>query len=406
MIRFRNHTVDCGNSFPTARYLRFLLGGLCHGSPATSGAVASRVGAAAALGAGPAAQPAIARRLDPLGGRRGGPVGHVRPSGIRRLGSGAGRGLEVGSERSALDCRLRLGLVGGRAVGGGAWWLAGSPDLGHGSWDDGDGIRPVEFLSEKLDLAVQYRRPGFFRSPGSTRGSSASERRGYRDRSLRMAERDPVRTLADLTVRLESPPPPPDGPDDQDAFERCSKYYRNQPRGEPAATRVLLDPPAADDHPAVPSPDSCAIRKLPADAHGHDCQRQSRAGAAGCTIAWTYGAACCCTRRTRIRVRTRPGGWRWFGSCWRPMDESACRPRLRIRDAGTGDSRCRPWFRARSAAELAGTGPDAGHQMDDADRRPAMPAGSWRLYVKNDTLSTPDNRPGPGSEQLVCWKGE
>jgi hypothetical protein len=27
-----------------------------------------------------------------------------------------------------------------------------------------------------------------------------------------------------------------------------------------------------------------------------------------------------------------------------------------------------------------------------ADR--AMPAGSWRLYVKNDTLSSPDNAPG------------
>jgi DNA-directed RNA polymerase specialized sigma24 family protein len=37
-----------------------------------------------------------------------------------------------------------------------------------------------------------------------------------------------------------------------------------------------------------------------------------------------------------------------------------------------------------------------------ADR--SMPAGSWRLYVKNDTLSTRDNRPEPGSERLTCWR--
>jgi predicted methyltransferase len=37
-----------------------------------------------------------------------------------------------------------------------------------------------------------------------------------------------------------------------------------------------------------------------------------------------------------------------------------------------------------------------------ADR--AMPEGSWRLYVRNDTLTPTDGRPRPGSEQLVCWR--
>jgi hypothetical protein len=34
----------------------------------------------------------------------------------------------------------------------------------------------------------------------------------------------------------------------------------------------------------------------------------------------------------------------------------------------------------------------------------AMPNGSWRLYVRNDTLTPTDRRPRPGSEQLICWQ--
>jgi hypothetical protein len=34
----------------------------------------------------------------------------------------------------------------------------------------------------------------------------------------------------------------------------------------------------------------------------------------------------------------------------------------------------------------------------------AMPSGSWRLYVRNDTLGPADRRPQPGSEELIVWR--
>jgi hypothetical protein len=65
---------------------------------------------------------------------------------------------------------------------------------------------------------------------------------------------------------------------------------------------------------------------------------------------------------------------------------------------------------ARIDQFVAGVSPDAvvlditpGNKWMTCVADRAMPPSSWRLYVRNDTL-TDDRRPLPGSEQLVCWR--
>jgi hypothetical protein len=322
-------------------------------------------------------------------------------------------GLALGEELGELDLsEMPLDCDSGWASLAAGLLVAargGSPNpriWATGSWDDGDGIRPVEFLSEKLDLAVQRGAQVCFVPQVQREEAQRLSGGGIEIGCLRMAERDPVRTLADLTVRLESPPPPPDGPDDQDAFERCSKYYRNQPRGEPAATRYYWT------HLLPTITQRCRAQIL---AQYENCRPTHMVTIVSGSPELVLLAARSVDVRRCLLLYTPDEN---------PSQDQTGRMRM-VRELLEADGRvCVPAPFANSEAlerEIPAAvhgfvqGPPPNSLVLDltpgtkwmtliADR--AMPAGSWRLYVKNDTLSTPDNRPGPGSEQLVCWKGE
>ncbi len=282
----------------------------------------------------------------------------------------------------------------------------GSPDpriWATGSWDAGEGVRPVESLSEKLDLAVQYGVQFFF-VPQVQREEALQLGGRMKIGGLRMAERDPVRALADLTVRLESPPPLPDGPDDQDAFDRCSGYYKWQPRSEPRTTEYYWT------HLLPTITHRCRARLL---GHYPDCQpTQMVTIVSGSSELVLLVARSLDVRRCLLLYTPDKNA----------SQDQTGRMEM-VRDLLEADGRvCVPAAFANDET-LEREIPAAIHRFVPAqppetlvlDLTPgakwmtliadrSMPAGSWRLYVKNDTLSTPDNRPEPGSEQLVCWR--
>ncbi len=283
----------------------------------------------------------------------------------------------------------------------------GSPDpqvWATASWDDGEGIRPVEFLAEKLELAVEYGVQAFF-VPQVQREKVVHLGAGMKVEGLRMAERDPVRALADLTVRLESPPPPPEGPDDRAAFDRCSRYYQHQPRSEPRTTEYY------GTHLLPTITHRCRARLL---ARYPDCQpTQMVTIVSGSPELVLLAARSLDVRRCLLLYTPNKNA---------SQDQTGRMEMVRALLAADGRA-CVPAAFANDDT-LEREIPAAIHRFVQsqppdtlvldltpgtkwmtliADR--SMPAGSWRLYVKNDTLSTPDNRPEPGSEELVCWKG-
>jgi hypothetical protein len=116
----------------------------------------------------------------------------------------------------------------------------------------------VDFLSEKLDLAVQYGAQAFFVPQVQARGSSASGGGGIEIGCPADGRARPVRALADLTCGWSRRRHRPTRSGRHTSLSALQQVLSNQPRGEPGRP-VLLDSPAADDHPALSCPDSCAI---------------------------------------------------------------------------------------------------------------------------------------------------
>lgn len=283
----------------------------------------------------------------------------------------------------------------------------GSPDpriWATGAWDGRDGIRPVDFLAEKLELAVQYGVRAVFVPQVQCQAARGVAGGRLEIGCLRMAERDPLRALGDLAQRLELPPPPPDGPDDVQGFLRCRRYYENQPRGESRTAQYywthLL--PTITQHRRAQ-----LVQQYPACRPTHMVTIVS-----GSPELVLLAARALDVRRCLLLYTPDEN----------PRQDQTGRMEM-VRQLLAADGRdCVPAPFANDETlereipaairRFVQTQPPDTLLLDltpgtkwmtlIADR--AMPAGAWRLYVKNDTLSSPDHRPGPGSEHLVCWR--
>ena len=319
-------------------------------------------------------------------------------------------GLALGDQLSGLDLsEMPLDCPSGWASLAAGLLVAdgrGTPDpliWASGSWDDGDGIRPVEFLSEKLDLAVDSGAEVFF-----VPQVQVAEARRLNTRiqigCLRMAERDPVRALSDLTVRWQAPPPRPEGPDDTQAFRRCCSYYRNQPRGEPRTTQYYWS------HLLPTITQLCRAHLL---ERYPDCRPTHMVTIVSGSPELVLLAARALDVRSCLLLYTPDEDARRDQTKRMQMvrelleaDGRACVPAPFVDDQTLEQqipAAINRFVLGQSADDLVlDLTPGTKWMTLIADR--GMPPASWRLYVKNDTLSSPDHRPGPGSEQLVCWK--
>ncbi len=282
----------------------------------------------------------------------------------------------------------------------------GTPDpqvWATGSWDDRRGILPVEGLKPKLDLAAEFGARAFF-VPSVQAEEAAQLAHGLEIGRLQMSEREPGRALSEFTLRLETPPPPPCNPDDSPAFERCVDYYSKRPRGRSGTTQFYWS------------------HLLPAIIQR--CRGQVRCEYGACRP--THMVTIVSGSPELVLLAARALDVRHCLLLYTPdtasrRDQTAAMQMVKeLLEAD--DRHCLPWA-FRDDETLEREIPNAVRQFAEgrapeslvldltpgtkwmtwvADR--AMPHGSWRLYVRNDTLSAPDHRVRPGSEQLVCWR--
>lgn len=282
----------------------------------------------------------------------------------------------------------------------------GTPDprvWATGSWDDRSGIQPVDGLKQKLDLAVELGAQVVF-VPFHQAAEAERRMDGLEIGRLVMGEPAPCRALAELSLRLESPPPPPTGPDDEEAFRRCRNYYQRQPRGEPRTTAYY------GTHLLPTITQRCRSQIL---ARYPDCRPAHMVTIVSGSPELVLLAARSLDVRDCLLLYTPDSV---------PSRDQTPRMQM-VRDLLEADGRsCQP-ARFANDETLEQDIPAAiarfmhGHPAETfaLDLTPgskwmtlvanrAMPAGSWRLYVKNDTLPSRDQRPLPGSEQVVCWR--
>lgn len=274
-----------------------------------------------------------------------------------------------------------------------------------GSWDDRRGIQPVDGLKQKLDLAAEFGARAFF-VPSVQAEEATPLAEGVVIGRLHMGELDATRTLAELALRLESPPPPPSGPDDGKAFQRCRTYYQRQPRGEPRTTAYYWT------HLLPTITQRCRSQVL---ARYPDCRPANMVTIVSGSPELVLLAARSLDVQHCLLLYTPDGA---------SSRDQTSRMQM-VRDALEADGRsCQPACFANDEtleqqipaaiarfvdgqpAETFALDLTPGSKWMTLVANRAMPAGSWRLYVKNDTLPSRDQRPQPGSEQLVCWKGE
>lgn len=325
--------------------------------------------------------------------------------------SGRQWGLELGDDLAGADLsEMPLECDSGWAALAAGLLVAaegGTPDprvWATGSWDDRGGIRQVELLEQKLNLARASGVTAFF-VPASQGDEAARWASGIEIGRLRTAERDPRRALVELTLRLETPPPPPIGSEDVAGLERCIAYYLKRPRGELRTTQFYWT------HLLPPVTQRCRSQVL---AEYGDCQPSRMVTIVSGSPELVLLAARALDVKRCLLLYT-------------PHDADARRDQTQAMQMVQGlleaDGRdCLPaaFEDSRSLESQipeavrrfgAGQPPEAlvldltpGNKWMTwvADR--AMPAGSWRLYIRNDTLTAPDRRPRPGSEQLICWQ--
>ncbi|MGI6419425.1 MAG: hypothetical protein ACOX1P_27620 [Thermoguttaceae bacterium] len=282
----------------------------------------------------------------------------------------------------------------------------GTPDWrvwATGCWDNRLGVTQVGLLKQKLDMAAEFGAKTVF-VPADQAGEAASLVNGIQIGSLRMAERDPGRALAELTLCLEAPPPPPCSDEDEAGFDRCMAYYLRQPRGRPETTQyywshllptvtrrvrrqVLSEyPDWRPTHMATivsGSPElvllaaraldvgHCLVLYTPnMDPHGDQTDAMQMVK----NLLEADGRECLpdAFEDSPLLEKQIPEAIRRFGQ-GQPSESL-------VLDITPGN-KWMTWV---------------------ADR--AMPSGSWRLYIRNDTLTSADRRPRPGSEELRCWR--
>ena len=282
----------------------------------------------------------------------------------------------------------------------------GTPDpqvWATGSWGNRRGILPVDGLKQKLELAAEFGARAFF-VPSVQAEEAAQLASGLEIGQLQMSEPEPSRALAELALCLETAPPPPRNPDDLAAVERCVDYYSKRPRGRPGTTQFYWS------------------HLLPTITQR--CRSQVRSEYGDCRP--THIVTIVSGSPELVLLAVRALDVKHCLLLYTP-DPDARRDQtgamLMVKELLEADGRhCLPQpFQDGPVLQqeiptavrhfAAGRPPESlvldltpGNKWMTwaADR--AMPAGSWRLYVRNDTLSAPDRRVRPGSERLVCWQ--
>jgi hypothetical protein len=282
----------------------------------------------------------------------------------------------------------------------------GTPDpqvWATGSWDDCSGVQRVDGLPEKLALAVEFGAREVF-VPSAQEKESRRLAPGLEIGSLRMATRDPRAALGDYVLRLEAPPPPPTDASDEPGFKRCVTYYMKRQRGRPRTTQFYWS------HLLPTVTERCrgqARNQWPDWQPTHLVTVVSGSPELVPLAVRTLGVRSCLllfTPHTDPRL-DQTAAMESVRAVLKP-DSVECIPgRFEDSEALTRE------IPARIDQFVAGVPPE-GLVLDItpgtkwmtwvADR--AMPPDSWRLYVRNDTLTPTDRRPLPGSEELVCWQ--
>jgi len=315
------------------------------------------------------------------------------------LGEANGEFEEVGSCWAALACGLLVAVKGG-TVNPRVW--------ATGRWDEDAGVSPVKHLQEKMLAALRHGAEEFF-LPASQRIEAQGINLGrarLRLGKLHTGTLDPQRALRDYLFRLDAPPPEPAGVGDVEGFDRCVAYYLRQPRerretGEFYRTCLLpliiercraqreRDWPGWRPFVLVTivsgSPELVALSARATEVgrclllytpHEQPEKDQTKAMKDVKTLLEAQGVHCSEHKFTdgpAMRAEI-PEGIRQF------REKKGVDPSDLVLDITPGNK----WM----------------SWVSDH----AMPAGSWRLYVRNDTLGPADRRPKPGSEELIVWR--
>ncbi len=282
----------------------------------------------------------------------------------------------------------------------------GTPDRhvwASGSWDASGGIQPIDYLPEKLALASEYQAWTFF-VPVAQVDEARKISHGIEIGRLQMAEQDPGRALADLTLRLQTPPPPPRSVNDQEGFKHCVRYHANLPRGAAKTVEYYVShllptiiyrsrQQLLEQYPDCQPTQMVTIVSGSPElvllaAHALDIRR--------CLLLYTPSENPSHDQTGRMEMVRR----------LLQADGRDCVPA-----AFANDKTLEHEIPAAIHQFAQGQSPDTlvldltpGTKWMTLIADRSMPAGSWRMYVNHDTLSTRDNRPEPGSERLTCWR--
>jgi hypothetical protein len=306
---------------------------------------------------------------------------------------------EVGSCWASLACGLLVAVKGG-TVNPRVW--------ATGRWDEDAGVAPVKHLREKMLAACRHGVEEFFVPESQMPEAEGIDLGGARLKlgKLYTGTLDPQRALRDYLFRLDAPPPAPAGPEDVEGFDRCVAYYLRRPRERRETTefyRTCLLPTIIErcraqrkrDWPAWKaaalvtivsgSPDLVALSARATEVgrclllytpHEQPAKDQTKAMTDVKTLLETQGIRCSKAEFTDGPAMREeiPEAIRRF------RDQEGIDPYDLVLDITPGNK----WM----------------SWVSDH----AMPSGSWRLYVRNDTLGPADRRPKPGSEELIVWR--
>jgi hypothetical protein len=319
-------------------------------------------------------------------------------------------GLELSPELAAVDLRdMPLACGSGWAALAAGLLVAaedGTPDpqvWATGSWNDGSGVQRVDHLKAKLDLAVEFGANAVF-VPSAQVSEAQALAPNLEICSLRMGTREPRSTLADYVLRLEAPPPPPTDVHDEAGFQRCVTYYLKRPRGQARTTKFYWS------------------HLLPTVTER--CRVQVRRDWPGCQP--THLVTIVSGSPELVPLAVRAIGVKNCLLLYTPhqdsrLDQTSAMESVKaVLEGDQIECAPAPFEDNEALAEQipdfvrqfgSGLSPDSlvlditpGNKWMTWVTDRAMPNGSWRLYVRNDTLTPTDRRPRPGSEQLICWQ--
>jgi hypothetical protein len=306
---------------------------------------------------------------------------------------------EVGSCWAPLACGLLVAAKGG-TVNTHVW--------ATGCWDEDAGVARVEHLWEKMRAAYRYGAREFFLPDSQlaeAEGVDLGEAR-LTFGKLYTGTLDPQRALRDYLFRLDLPPPAPAGPEDVEGFDRCMAYYLRQPRERRETAEYYRDcllptiiercraqrerdwpgwKPKALVTIVSGSPDLVALSARATEVGRclllytpHEQAEKDQTKAMTDVKELLLGQGVCCVE-----------GAFSDGPAMREEIPTAIRR-----------------FRENEEIDPVDLVLDItpGNKWMNWVSDHAMPAGSWRLYVRNDTLSPADRRPKPGSEELIVWR--